>query len=428
MASGREPDILIVDDNPVNLDLLSRVLSADGYRVRPAPSGKLALRAAANQPPDLVMLDINMPEMNGFEVCRLLKEDPALRSIPVIFISALTEILDKVRAFDAGGVDYVTKPFETKEVLARVRVHCDLRRVQSELHDKNIALEKALSDLKNAQVQLVQAEKMASLGVLTAGLAHEINNPINFVNSGVKGLFKVQADLNRLLDAYDALDWKGQEGVARIMELKQEIDYDDARHALDELASSILSGVTRTVRIVEGLRIFSRSDTQGKKLAQVHECLDSALMLLQVRAGGGIRIDRDYGELPMVLCYPGQINQVFMNILSNAIDAVEEKHEKGGGVISIRTGMQDRGGRKGVCVAISNSGSAIPEEDITHLFEPFYTTKEVGKGVGLGLSITHGIINDHGGEIDVTSDEEKGTTFRVWLPVQTNDSIKGGDA
>jgi len=151
-------------------------------------------------------------------------------------------------------------------------------------------------------------------------------------------------------------------------------------------------------------------------------------MLLQVRAGGGIRIDRDYGELPMVLCYPGQINQVFMNILSNAIDAVEEKHEKGGGVISIRTGMQDRGGRKGVCVAISNSGSAIPEEDITHLFEPFYTTKEVGKGVGLGLSITHGIINDHGGEIDVTSDEEKGTTFRVWLPVQTNDSIKGGDA
>ena len=426
MNEEYRPDILIVDDVPANLDLLTYILKAGGYRVRPVTSGALALRAAENQPPDLVMLDINMPNMNGFEVCQKLKENPALQPIPVIFISALTEAKDKLKGFEVGGVDYVTKPFNAKEVLARLKAHCELRRVQVELSCKNASLQSAFSELRETQEKLVHAEKMASLGVLTAGLAHEINNPINFVNSGVKGLVKVQNDLNRLFDAYDTLDLSDVAGEVTIERIKSEIDYKESRHALDELTGSILEGVGRTVEIIDGLRHFSRAGGQKKSMTALYECLDSALMILHPRLKGRVLVHRNYDSVPELFCSSSSMIQVFMNILSNAIDAVDEKRGETGGVITIGLSVAMQGERHGVCVAITNNGTAISDDVKDKIFDPFYTTKEIGKGVGLGLSISHGIVRDHGGDIEVVSRDDVGTTFSVWLPYQVDLVMEGG--
>jgi len=220
--------ILVVDGTPANLGLLSSILTKEGYRVRPAPNGRMALRAAHNDPPDLILLDINMPEMDGFEVCRKLKDDVRLTSIPVLFISALTETADKVKAFNTGGLDYITKPFQAEEVLARVDTHLKIRRYQLELNRKSESLQKALDELKAAQDQLVQTEKMASLGVLTAGIAHEINNPINFIKTSAHALSRDMEDIRRLLDAFEVCGRDCPDAAVRdsITGLKADMDYD----------------------------------------------------------------------------------------------------------------------------------------------------------------------------------------------------------
>lgn len=418
METAHQGDILVVDDLLENLHLLGDVLQAAGYKVRLANSGKLALRAAENQAPDLIMLDITMPEMDGFEVCRRLKEHPDLQHIPVIFISALTETLDKVRAFNAGGVDYVTKPFEPKEVLSRVKAHCGLRRAQMEVQDKNAALENALDELKKTQVQLVRSEKMASLGVLTAGLAHEINNPVNFVSSGVKGLVNVQEDILGLLDAYRRLDWEKEAMPGqRIAALQEEYEYADARQALEELMDSIQSGVKRTVDIVEALRIYSRADDQSKTPTDINENIKSALRLLQHRMKRlDIKVETIYAQLPTVYCFGGHMNQVFMNVLGNALDAVIEKHGDAGGCLKVATVPVQRDNREGIEITIADNGSGMSDDIVEHIFDPFFTTKKIGQGVGLGLSISYGIIEDHQGTITVDSSPDTGTVFTIWMP------------
>jgi two-component system NtrC family sensor kinase len=407
-------NILIVDDTPANLQLLAKMLTEEGFSIRPASNGKLALKAAKNSPPDLVLLDIQMSEMDGFEVCREFKNDEQLQEIPIIFISALNETRDKIKAFNSGGVDYITKPFQQEEVMARVNTHLKIRRFQ-------LQLQKALDDLKKAEVHLVQSEKMAALGVLTAGIAHEINNPINFISSGIVGLSKLLNNMRRAFNVYEKITPENVSGqLQEIEKLKTEIEYDDLLPGTEKLMESIRVGTERTTDIVEGLRTFSRLDEKDKKFVDVHKNIDSTLMLLSKQYQEFLTIRKAYGNVPSVLCFPGKINQVFMNILMNAIDAVKESieiSESKPQEIGIKTSISKRNGKQYLEVDITDTGTGIKKVNIQHLFEPFFTTKEIGKGTGLGLSISYNIIQDHNGFLDVESEEGIGTTFKIFLPL-----------
>ena len=409
--------ILVVDDTPANLQLLESILQEKGYAVRAAISGQMALKAVGHQPPDVILLDINMPEMNGFEVCRELKSDPLLAEIPVIFVSAAVETADKLKAFEEGGVDYVTKPFQPLEVLARVETHLTLSRIRRELENKNRELEQAMKDLRLAQTQLVQSEKMAALGLLTAGIAHELNNPLNFIAASVQGLKKTVAPVDELMALCQLLPQGAADAVERIADWSREHQAAELRETMNELVDNACYGANRAAEIVTGLRVFSRLDEAEQKSANLHECLDAALMLLHSRYRDRIRIERNYGELPPWLCQPGKLNQVFMNLLANAVDAIFAKPGPGADeVIRVATRLEERQGSICAVVEIADTGTGMTQEVKTKLFQPFFTTKEVGKGVGLGLAISHGIVRDHGGSIEVESEAGRGSLFRVLLP------------
>ncbi len=425
VTDGPVPDILVVDDSVANVQLLGTLLEGRGYGVRVALNGRIALRAARSRAPDLVLLDINMPEMDGFAVCRALREDETLREVPVIFISAAVETADKLRAFREGGRDYVTKPFQAEEVLARVDAHLALARQRAELAEKNRALTQALEDLRKAQARMVQTEKMAALGLLTAGIAHELNNPLNFVAGSVQGIRKTLAPVEELLASCSRVAaGEGAPLPAPLVEWLSANDPVELRETLDELARNAVHGVDRAAEIVQGLRIFSRLDHGDRKFANIHENLNAAILLLHHRTRDGIRVERQYGDIPPWECFPGRLNQVFMNLLANAVDAIRAR-PGASGTISIRTSLEKREGRSCAVVEIGDTGTGMTEEVRRHLFEPFFTTKDVGRGVGLGLAISDGIVREHGGEIEVESAPGKGSVFRIVLP-QSGAGPRGG--
>ena len=414
-AHNAKESILVVDDTPANLGLLSELLTANGYRVRPAPSGRLALRAAKNNPPDLILLDINMPEMDGFEVCERLKSDEQLRAIPILFISALTDTEDKVKAFQAGGQDYITKPFQAEEVLARVETHLNNRRYQMALSEKSQALQTAFDQLKAAQDRLIQSEKMASLGVLTAGIAHEINNPINYIKTSALALKQDMDDLDRLLKAFSIC--KESSASNEVMAIKDDIDFDALVKEIPQLIDGITMGVERTENIIKGLRLYARQDREKKVLSDIHELIDTALVLLRNRYEKKIHISKDYSELPLLSIQPGRLVQVFNNVIANAIDALTATDHIDSPQISITTSHENHDGMDYAIVRFKDNGPGILEDHMGKILDPFFTTKEIGKGVGLGLSISYGIVQDHNGRLSVKSDETTGTVIAIYLPI-----------
>lgn len=274
-------------------------------------------------------------------------------------------------------------------------------------------LSNALQSLKGAQSQLVHSEKMASLGQLTAGIAHEINNPINFISSGMVSLKMSIEAMREIAEEYTRIDDgdDAEEVLESVKELKEEHEYEEIVDELDDLINDINYGVTRTIEIVKGLRVFSRLDEEEAKNANVNENIDATLTLLRNKTKGKIEITKHYDEsMNDIECYPGQLNQVFMNILNNAVQAMPE--EKKDAEITIYTEEAD----SEVFVRIKDNGIGIPDELKNRIWEPFFTTKEVGVGTGLGMSITYGIIEKHGGKIDLSSEVGKGTEFVITLP------------
>jgi PAS domain S-box-containing protein len=282
--------------------------------------------------------------------------------------------------------------------------------INENLEQQKAELLTTLEHLRNTQAQLIQSEKMASIGQLVAGIAHEINNPVTFISGGVESLRTSLEEVGQVLSTYHRITVANvKEKLKEIDELKEKIDYKEALREINNLIESIKAGTERTTEIVKGLRTFSRLDEDVLKVANIHEGLDSTLILLRNKYKHCIEIEKHYGDVPEIECYPGQLNQVFMNILSNAIDAIDGK-----GSITINTIRSN----EQVQISIRDTGRGIPDTIRSKIFEPFFTTKEVGHGTGLGLSISHGIIEKHSGTIKFISEAGKGSEFIISLPIR----------
>jgi signal transduction histidine kinase len=276
-------------------------------------------------------------------------------------------------------------------------------------------IEHAYSELRAAQSQMVHSEKMASLGQLTAGIAHEINNPINFISIGIKGLEKNFKSFMKVIDKFENLTTieNKEQALQEIEALKESIQYGEVKGFIIGLMDDIKLGADRAAEIIQGLRSFSRLNEAEYKAADIHEGLDATLVLLRTKTKDNIEVIKEYDPyLPIVNCNPGQLNQVFMNILTNAIEAIEMNPPGSHNQIRIKTKNEtDK-----IVISIKDSGVGIPQNIVAKIFDPFFTTKDVGKGTGLGLSISFGIIKKHNGQIEVLSEENKGTEFIISIP------------
>ncbi len=324
-----------------------------------------------------------------------------------ILLRPLYEILDGINRTDLskGPVDLPVTTDTEVGLLAESFSEMSKRTFESQkaLKDKIKELEEANIEIRDTQAKLVHTAKMASVGQLVAGVAHELNNPIGFIYSNMTHLRDYSQKVMNLVDQLE----KDPKSMA---ELKKKIDYDYIKKDMPKLIQSCEDGARRTRDIVLGLRNFSRLEEAQLKEVDIHEGLDNTLRLLTGEIKNRIQIEKNYGSLPLVLCYPSQLNQVFMNILSNAAQAIE-----GSGTIWIDTEAPDG---ESIKITIRDSGRGMSKATVEKIFDPFFTTKSMGRGTGLGLSISYGIIQKHGGDIHVESEPGKGTEFVIILPIK----------
>ncbi|MBD2252656.1 sensor histidine kinase [Nostoc parmelioides] len=429
--------ILIVDDNPTNLKVLSDAISSLGWEALIAIDGENAIEEAEYAQPDIILLDVMMPGIDGFQTCAELKKKSSTKDIPVIFLTALTDQFDKVLGLVTGGVDYITKPFNLDEVLARIQVHLKLSLLTKELEIKNQELDRlveertqklslTLDKLQQSQLQLVQSEKLSTLGELVAGVAHEINNPLNFVMGNLGFLRNYINALTQHLELYHQYY---PNPVINITKNAKLIELDEILIDIPKVISSIDTGLERIHNISDSLRNFSRSDVSKKAFFDIHEGINSTLIILSYRLKGNklrpdIEVIKDYGNLPLIECYPEQINQVFMNMIANAIDAIDELCQKVADVqnnknyqILIKTVWKQE--EELLIVTFKDNGLGMSVETQKQIFEQFFTTKPRGKGTGLGLSISRQIIEEkHNGRLRCFSVLGEGTEFLMEIPVR----------
>ncbi len=337
----------------------------------------------------------------------------------ILFSFALADRINILRKEKEQSQELALKASqENAELIQKQNIILEqkVRERTQELEKAKENLENTLSQLKNTQSQLVESEKMASLGQLTAGIAHEINNPINFVSSNIYPLKLDINDIYSIIEEYDKLKENADtnEVLRNVENLKKEIDFEFVKKEVNQLLKGIEDGAQRTFEIVKGLKNFSYLDEAEKKLANLNDGLKSTLILLRNTMGEHIKLTTEYGEIPPIECFPGKMNQVFMNVLSNAIQAIQSKEKLENEELKVKTYHKD----EFVIIEIKDSGPGMSESVKSKIFEPFFTTKEVGKGTGLGLSIVYNIINKHDGKIEVESKIGEGTLFRFLIPIK----------
>ena len=321
-----------------------------------------------------------------------------------ILLTGYSDLHPVVDAINKGAIDrYMTKPWDKDQIVRIV------------LEVLNARLKQAIEERKRVESQLVQNAKMASLGELVAGVAHELNNPLGFIHANMGNLKKFSRKLLDLIEAYDAMDLT--EAVRKeVDERKKAVNYDYLRTRITEMIDRTSVGAERMKKIIQDLKSFSRLDAAEYAEADLNEAIETTLGIMFHEYKNRIEIIKEFGMLPPIECYIAKLNQVFMNLLVNACHAIPDKGE-----IRIKTSTENGSAK----IEISDTGGGIPEHFMDKIFDPFYTTKPVGKGTGLGLSISHGIIKQHHGEIYAKSDPGEGTTFTIKIPIHQEENTPG---
>ena len=399
------PAVLIVDDVEANLVVLRALLEGVRCRVTSASSGEQALRALLRGEFAVILLDVQMPEMDGYEVARHMRMHPATCEIPIIFLTATHDSDEHVaRGYGSGAVDFLLKPIDGVVLLGKVRVFLELfagrkklAKANQQLEAKNLDLQQANEQLQAAyrelqatQSQLVQSAKMASLGELVAGVAHEINNPLAFVLSHLETTRRIMEQLRS----------EQTEAVTERAEGQW-------RRAQSRLSETEL-GLGRIRDLVLKLRTFSRLDEGERKRVSVSECVDAVVTILGHRLKDRIKLELELTPPDLLDCFPSLLNQVLLNLVANSIDAIENE-----GTITISAGAQ---GDEFV-IAVADSGSGIAADVRDRVLEPFFTTKPVGEGTGLGLSIAYSIMKKHSGSLELSDAPGGGTVATLRLPL-----------
>lgn len=413
-AEEHDRHLLVVDDEEKVRNLFAQCLR-ERYSCQTASSAQEALERLRQQAFALVITDIQMPGLGGIELLRKINE--RYRDTAVIIVSGIDRTQRVIDAVRMGAYDYLLKPCDldvlelcVERALERRTLLRNARKYKEDLEIRNAELARRKAELERMQAQLVHSEKMASLGQLAAGVAHELNNPAGFILSNVSALPDYLRRLKRILSTYDGVSLSPAD-LEVVAAVKSDVDYGRILIDLDSIATDSFSGAERIKGIVQNLRLFSRLDEAELKEVDVHEGIESTIRLLsQYFTTPSIELRRVYGSLPRISCYAGQLNQVWMNLLVNAAQAIGQSR----GEVTIRTSSREHT----VDVSVSDTGRGIAPEHINRIFDPFFTTKVVGEGTGLGLSISHGIITRHGGRLTVKSAVGRGTTFNVVIPVR----------
>ncbi len=391
--------ILIVDDTPANLGVLFDTLETSGFRVLVNTNGEAALETVKQVHPDIVLLDIMMPGMDGFETCRRLKSNEAIKDIPVIFMTALTDAVDEVRGLELGAVDYITKPIRVETVLARVKTHLALRTLQKELKEKNTRLEQEIAERTKLETQLRMAHKMKAIGTMTGGIAHEFNN--------ILGIILGNADIA----ADDIPEWN------------------PARFNIEEIRTACF----RAKNVIRQLMYLCQKTELLPKPMNIVPIVRDSLELIKAIVPRSVEVRCSLPDASdPVKGDPAQLHQVMLNLYNNAVQAMGEK----GGILevtlkNIRTGEvspphigEPACAVPCVLLSVCDTGHGIDPEIRERIFDPYFTTREIGEGAGLGLAIVYGIVKNHGGSITVSSEPGRGSKFHLCFPAMIPGNAK----
>jgi two-component system NtrC family sensor kinase len=400
VSSLTDSRILIVDDQTDNLRVLAAVLEFAGYtNVTCLSDSRQLLQIFGEIQPDLVLLDLHMPHVDGLaamdQLATVVPEDDYL---PILVLTGDNTLGAKEQALSHGAHDFLSKPLNRTEVQLRVKNLLQTRHLHLQLKTQNVSLEQTNQKLRETQAHLIHSEKMSGLGQLVAGIAHEINNPLAFV---INNVFIVQEGLDKL--ALRGAELPPEES-SRVSKLQARI-------------KDAYAGATRVKDLVSKLRTFSRLDEGTVKTINIHESIESVLLFLRHKMEGRIEVERNYGEVEMLTCLAGELNQVLMNIVANAIDAIDASD--GPGRITIATGQQNGH----FVIRVRDTGKGIPEGIRNRIFEPFFTTKPIGQGTGLGLAISYGIMKAHQGSMEFSTKTGEGTEFTLKIPVAMGSQV-----
>ena len=426
-SQGR-PFIQVIDDDTTILFLARQYLSKAGFSVEIAENGKIGLTVIEEKKPDIVLLDVQMPEMNGFDTCAKIREMPDTKHTPILMVTGLDDYESIEKAYEAGATDFFTKPINWLLLEHRIRYMLrlsrseealrtaqeeleqrveerteELQKTNAELQEEirqrqqiEITLRKAYEELKSTQSQLVQSAKLASIGELAAGVVHELNQPLMVIRGYTQTLLRPPGDDT------DTKKW----------------------------LKTIEKNTGRMTSIINHLRIFSRQSQSEFKPVDLNQIIEDAFLMVgeQLRLHDIQTVKNLSADVPKIKGDVNKLEQVILNLITNARDAIEQRrkkepkpdpmdYEQSQGKLEIITRMADAG-TDFIEILIKDTGSGIPEEMAHKIFDPFFTTKEVGKGTGLGLSISYGIIKEHHAEIDIVETGPEGTTFRIKFPVE----------